>query len=136
MNGLWKVVAVLIASLLLIAGAVFGLGDRGVLVSPPEAVAENFMRALSTGRYDMALPYLSDGLARTTDAASLKAYKDRLEAKTGAIEEVKGENGRILGEQAVADAVLKTERAGEVTVPLRMERSEGEWTIRHIGEIQ
>ena len=42
------------AALLLIAGIVFGLEDREIFVSPPDAVAEQFVRKLETGRYARA----------------------------------------------------------------------------------
>lgn len=121
--------ALITAALAVVAGAVFGLGDGRVMVSPPEAVVEDFMRALERGRLPQARKYLSaDGRA----AARLDDARARLDARIGEMQDVKGEKGRISGDEAEAAAVIKTRKRGEVRLGVRLHRETGEWRIRHV----
>lgn len=53
--------------------AVERFGDRELFVSPPEAVAEDFVRAIVTGRYDQARPYLEDDSMPEEELRALRA---------------------------------------------------------------
>ena len=129
MRSLLGVPLAIAVALAFIYGVVFGLGDTHVLVSPPEAVAEGFMRSLTSHRYRQALPFLSDDLQERVTPEALKAYTHRLEAKHGKIKDVKGKAGWVKGDRAEAQAVLQSERGKEVKHPIRLERSEGAWSV-------
>jgi len=63
------------------------LGDRELVVPPPEAVAEGFVREVITGRYSRANDYLST--PRPED--DLRALEQLIEARTGDPSEVEAE---------------------------------------------
>ena len=56
--------------------AVERFGDRELFVSPPDAVAEDFVRALVNGRYDQARAYLADESSASYD--ELRALHEKL----------------------------------------------------------
>jgi hypothetical protein len=135
MNTILGVLLAITLTLGLLAGIVFGLGDRTMFVPPPEAVAESFMRQLTTGRYARALPYLSDDLAARTTPDTLRALTDRLQNRTGKILNVRGDPVSISGDQAEANATLKTKAAGEPAFNFKLTRQEGVWKISDIGSL-
>jgi hypothetical protein len=120
---------VVAAALALVAAAVFGLGDRRTLVPPPEAVVENFVRELETGRYERATGYLNTELESSVTPEQLRAWTARLRGRTGEIIDVRGEPGWLAGERAEAYARLKTERAGEPALRFTLSREGGVWKI-------
>lgn len=120
------------AALAVIAVAVFGLGDGRTMVSPPEAVAENFVRALECGRFPQAHKYLSAEARRRISDARLAEATERLESRIGRIEDVKGDEGWLAGDEAEAGAVVKTRTAGAVRLALRFRREMGEWRVAGI----
>jgi hypothetical protein len=124
--------AVLAVVLSVVALAVFGLGDRTVLTSPPERVAESFARQLAAHRYGQAVPLLDDDLAAREGPAALRARVAAIEQRAGAIERVHGESVRVDGDRAEAVARLTTERGGEVTMRLALARKHGVWKIAEI----
>jgi len=104
-------------ALAIIAGAVFGLGDRETFTSPPEAIAEDFVRALSTGRYDVAMKYVDPraGVSR----ADIRTWSDDLRAKAGGIENVDVPAVSMQGDSA--DAIYEVSGTKEtVTGQLRL----------------
>ena len=114
------------------AAAVFGLGDGATMVSPPEAVAEDFLRAVWMRRYPQAARYL-DGDARVRlGPDALVAARARLEEATGGIRDVAGEESRISGEGAEGIAAVRGARA-TARVTLRMRREKGEWRVSEVG---
>lgn len=117
------------AALAVVAIAVFGRGDGRTMVSPPEAVAEDFVRALERGRFPQAHKYLSAAARRRISTARLAEATESLEARIGRIEDVKGEKGWLSGDDAEASAVVKTQRAAGVRLPLRFHREAGEWRV-------
>jgi hypothetical protein len=116
-------------TLALLAAVVFGLGDRRTMVSPPEAVVENFVRALGRGRFPQAHRYLSSEAGRRITVARLAEATRHLESRIGDIRDVKGEEGRLSGDDAEAIALVQTPDAGEVRLPLRLHREAGEWRL-------
>ena len=123
------VVAVLLG---IVWTAVFPLGDTGILVSPPEAVAEQFFRSLQTRRYEQARAQLASELRTRTAADDLRRLHRDLETRVGRIEEVEGEKGAAPEE---AHCRLKTER-GRVRVTLPFERTSGEWHVRDLTALR
>jgi len=128
MSAAARLLAVPAAALAVCAGAVFGLGDGRTLVSPPEAVAEDFVHAVRMERYTQAARRLSGETRARVGEDALAALRARLEAATGGIEDVHGEPGWIAGEEAEASAGLRGRRA-RVDVRVRMTREKGEWRV-------
>ena len=119
---------VLAVALAVCAVSVFGLGDGRTLVSPPEAVAEDFLRATWMKRYPQAARYLSEDARAHINDDALAAARARLEEATGGIEDVRGEQGWIAGETAEAYASVRG-RDRSVGVRLRLRRQKGEWRV-------
>jgi hypothetical protein len=127
MKDVLPIVLVIAATLGLLAVAV-GVGhDAGTLVSPPEAVAEQFARKLAGGRYDVASAHLEHDSPAMR--ARVRSVSDALRTRAGAISAVDGEAGAIDGDRATASAVIHTERAGEIVMPFALVRRAGSWRI-------
>jgi hypothetical protein len=135
-KALFGALAALSAAMLLVAGAVFGLNDSTVLVPPPEAVAEGFARALVAGRYDRALPYLSEELAADVGPDGLLALAYHLKGRTGKVLNVQGEPGWLAQDSAEAAATLQTESAGYVRLTFPMSRRQGVWSISSLEALE
>lgn len=112
-------------------GTAIRLGDRSVLVPPPEAVAEGFVRQLETGRYSRAIPYLAADLASRTTPDTLRILYESLQARAGRIHEIRGDRERVGEDRAVALALLRTE-TGPDTLRFPMRREHGVWSIESI----
>lgn len=123
--------ALVALSLALLATAVFGLGDGRTFVSPPGAVAESFVRALQCRRFPQAHRYLSAETRSRVTVETLAEATERLEARRGRIEDVKGEDAWLAGDAAEGAAMVKT-RAGETRLALPMRRESGEWRVTGI----
>ena len=136
MSAILGALAVFAVAMLLVAGAVFRLGDASLLVPPPESVAEGFTRALVGGRYDRALPYLGEELAAEVGTEDLRRLAYDLKGRTGTVLNVQGEPGWMTNERAAAAAVLQTESAGYVRLTFPMSRSEGVWSISSLHGLE
>lgn len=132
MKAILKELVVVVLGLLVVAGAVFGLGDRAVLVPPPEMVVEEFVRAVSLKRWNSAREHLVTDLAQHVGAGALRAFVDTLEAGIGPIEDVKGKPFFGGGETAEADAEIRTEQHGRATLRLPLRREHGLWKIARL----
>jgi hypothetical protein len=124
------------AALALIAGVVFGLGDTTVLVPPPEAMVEGFMRELVTKRYERTMPYLSQELRAEVRPETLKEVTDRLRQRAGEIRDVRGEKGWIQGDRAEASARLKTELLDCPSLKFILSRQDGIWLISDLSSLE
>ncbi len=125
------VAAMVLGTLAVVALGVFGFRDDATLVPPPEAVAEGFMRAMTTHRYAQALPYLEPAL-RARGAEDLRRRQAEIERVYGHVRDVRGEAGRRSGESASAVAVLRTAH-GEVPLRFDLVRQQGEWRVASLG---
>ena len=124
------------AAALGIAGAaVFALGDRSMLVPPPEAEVETFVRQLATGRFERALPHLSRRAAGRTSRDSLRARFLALEARIGKVRDVKGQLLTQARDTAYAEAVLDAEGASGLPLAFRLVREDGVWVVDDLGEL-
>jgi hypothetical protein len=124
------------AALALIAGIVFGLGDRTVFVPPPEAIVESFVRELETNRYERAMSYLSRERREKVNPETLKELTGLLRQRTGEITDVRGEKGWIQGDRAEARARLKTELLGCPSLKFALSREEGLWSISSLRSLE
>jgi hypothetical protein len=123
-------------ALALIAGIVFGLGDRTVFVPPPEAMVESFVRELETNRYERAMFYLSRELRAKVDPETLKELTGRLRQSTGKITDVRGEKGWIQSDRAEARARLKTAFLGCPSLKFALSREDGIWSISSLRSLE
>jgi hypothetical protein len=128
MRGVAAILAVMAVSLAVIAGAVFAGHDRSLLVSPPEVVAENFTRQITTGRFELALNLLSSGARATESAGSLKRRFAPLLRPAGAVNHVDAERLSLDAEQAGARATVRGDN-GQAGLDYGLVRERGLWKI-------
>ena len=122
---LWLAAATML-SLGVVAIAVGPGHDTTIFVSPPEVVAEEFVRKLATGRYDRAVDYL----AYTRGAeAMVTVQAESLRHQAGKINDVEGTGSVIDGDRATAKTTIRTERAGQVEWEFTLTRQDGVWRI-------
>lgn len=122
-------------SLALIAVAVFGLGDRDTFVSPPEAVAEEFIRSVGHGRVEPARELLASEEERITSTQAMRTFAARFRSRVGHLDHVDvtvDERGQDSAEVRV-DAKGSRARM-ELTVPLAFQR--GVWKVARLSEVK
>jgi hypothetical protein len=127
MKDLLPLVLVAAVALGIVVAAVDFTHDT-TLVSPPESVAEQFVRKLAGGRYDVASAHLADDAPSQRER--IRTTSDTLRARAGAIAQVEGRPGTIDGDTATATAVVTTTRAGEIVIECELVRHAGSWRIR------
>jgi hypothetical protein len=132
MRALLQELAVVAAALLVAAGAVELLGDRGALVPPPEMVVEEFVRELALGRWEPARTHLSEPLSRQLDPDSLQLLLHLLEERVGRIEDVHGRPFFASDAAAEAAAEITTDFGGRVTLRMPLVREHGQWKISRL----
>jgi hypothetical protein len=127
------VAAILAAALAVAALGVFVAGDAATLVPPPEAVAENFLRALARNRYAQATTQLAPELRATVGIEGLRRRLQQIEGECGHVEDVHGEGGTRAAESAVATALVKG-TARQRRLRFTVVRQWGEWRLMSLGE--
>ena len=132
MRAISAILAVTLTFVGIAAVAVFVLGDTGVLVPPPETVAEELLHALQMKRYAQARPHLSDRLRPQVSAEDLRRLWTSIESRTGRVETVTAERGRTAGE---AYGILGT-RDGSFPVRLRFTLERGEWRLDELNSLE
>ena len=126
MRDLLSIALVTAIGLGVVAAAVGPGDDRLLFVSPPEVVAEEFVRKLATGRYDRAV----ERLANTAGAeAAVTVQGEALRARAGDVTLVEGEAGRLAGDSATASTRIVTAQAGELEWTFSLVREDGVWRI-------
>jgi hypothetical protein len=128
-----KTLGLIAAALALVAVAVFGGGDRQLLVPPPDSSAESFVRQLTTGRYDLATKYLASDLRRTVGEKDLRSRYEPLRTALGPINQVGAEIEFIGLERAGARASIAADN-GRVWMPMRFTRELGLWVVSDLPE--
>lgn len=119
------VAAATAAMLGLIAMSIFMFDDRELLVSPPEAVAEDFVRALATGRYDIAMRYIDPESGMTPD--DIRRQSDTMRA-AGSIYNINVPEVAHDGQQAIARYAVQKAGAPEIQGTLQLRFSTA-WRI-------
>jgi len=128
MKDLLPIVLVMVVTLVMIGVAV-GVGhDASTLVSPPEAVAEQFARKLAGGRYDVAVQHLEHDSPAIRER--IRSTSAELRRRAGSISAVDGMAGATDGDRATAAAIIRTGRAGDIVVEFMLVRRAGSWRIR------
>lgn len=132
MKELLAVAGVTLAALAVIAVSV-GLGhDTTILVSPPEAVVEQFARELAARRYELAMDHLDQDRADQRGAATrqrIRSIGEAVRARAGAINQVEGIREAMSDDAAGATALMTTEHAGEIAIICELVRRAGVWRI-------
>jgi hypothetical protein len=123
-----EITGVLLAMALLIgmsALAIQRFDDRELFVSPPDAVAEGFVREVVTKRWDRARTYLVDPDAMSNP--DLEALQKSWERRVGNPSEVEAELVSRTDQQASVNVKLKSAKGSEeIAFELPFD---GEWKI-------
>lgn len=117
------------AGLAVCAASVLALRDGRCFTSPPEAVAEQFVRKLATRRWGPARAHLTPELAAAAGEAGLRESVRGFEERWGAIEQVRGRAGPSSADQAWASALVTTSRGARLAIPLPLLRRAGVWRV-------
>jgi hypothetical protein len=128
----FDVLGIVLCGLVVCGLAVWG-GDTAILVPPPEAVAEGFVRQVVAGRYEGATALLSAEAAAEVDHDRLERLRRNLEADTGVVVGVTARPDRVDPDHARATALVHG-RDGLVPVWLSMSLQKGLWRIDAIKE--
>ena len=128
MKDIASVVLVIAAGLAVAAFAVYAAGDKSVLVPPPDATAENFVRELGMGRYDVVLHHLSDDVRRQVGASELRASFEPLRALTGRPDQVVTHRPATYGDHARVLTLYQGRRA-TAALYVDLVRQHGMWKI-------
>ncbi len=131
MRELGLVALVVAIALAVVAGAVFGIGDASVMVSPPEAVAEEFVRELATRRYDLARQRVAESARGRATEGALRQTFEPVRVHTGKINTVDatpspspfGDSG-----EALARADVHGDR-GTASLTIALSREKGLWAV-------
>lgn len=91
--------------------AVVQFFDRELVVPPPEAVAEGFVREVITGRYSRAKQYLAE--PESTSEEELRVLRERIEAAIGEPAEVEAELVSRTGERALVTVRLSAKERSD-----------------------
>jgi hypothetical protein len=117
----------------IVGAAVFGLNDQDTFVSPPEVVAEEFVRALGSGRVESARSMLASEAEQVTSIAAVRRISSAFRSRLGHLDDVKGTLHERRSDTAIVRAQIHAERAdGELMVPLVRQR--GLWSVALAGE--
>ena len=124
MRHLAATIGVTLLALLLVALVLGATGDAHLLVPPPEAAGEQFLRKLGTGRYALARSHLTTARAARTDVAALRYFTRQVELRIGTIRDVHGDSAIAAGDSATAWLTLTGARdALHATLVTRREHS-------------
>ena len=126
--------AVVVLSLGVVAGAVFGLGDEEIFVQPPARVAEEFVRAIALGQVGAARAMLSRDAARRTTSDELRRLSEELRARAGRIEHVEGTVAERRRDTVIVRARIEGERTN-ARPGVALVRESGEWAIARASDI-
>ena len=127
MKAIVQLLATMMLAMMVIAVWVFAAGDRQMLVPPPDAVGEGFLRQLTARRYDRVDSYLSHA-RQEWSAAALRRQFDSLWRYTGPVNQVDAELVSIDGDRARAVATAHGDLA-DARVLVELIRERGVWKV-------
>ena len=102
--------------------------DGATLVSPPEAVAEGFVRQILAGRSELALTYVVVPRRESLSPDALDAWARRVQGEIGGIANVNSRSEGGSRDRTTAVTVLDGSR-GAKSLDFDLVRENGEWKI-------
>lgn len=118
----------------IVGAAVFGLGDRDTFVSPPEAVVQEFVRAVGNGRVEPARSMLVSDAERTTSTGEVRAISSKFRSSVGHLNDVEATITRRTRDSASVRADVDGQHAN-VDLTLLVVREHGAWFVASPSEI-
>ena len=134
MKALLIAAGVVLLALGVVAGSVFGLNDEVLFVSPPEIVAQEFVRALGDGHVGSARSMLARDGERDTSDEEMRRISNDLRSRLGRLGEVDASVvERRLDTLFVRMRVQGEKDTAELTLPAVREL--GEWSITRTSDV-
>lgn len=127
-------VALVLLSLAVVGGVVFGLGDDEILVSPPETVAQEFVRAMALGQIGPARGLLTRDAERRTSESDVRRISSDFRARIGRVEGVEGTVGRRRTDTTLVRVLVEGER-GRAAPVLTLAREFGAWAVVSASDV-
>jgi len=134
MKDLLILTSIVAAALVAVGGVVFGLQDRQAFIPPPEAVVESFTRELVTGRYELAVNYLSRDMRANMQAGELRARFEPTRQRIGTASQVSGEREWMKDTEASARALVEAE-FGSAVLRFGLGIEQGLWRITQMPSL-
>jgi hypothetical protein len=127
-------VALVLLSLAVVGGVVFGLGDDEILVSPPASVAQEFVRAMALGQIGTARRMLTRDAERRTSESDVRRISSDFRARIGRVEDVEGTVERRRPDTTLVRARVEGER-GHAVLVLTLAREFGAWAVVSASDV-
>jgi hypothetical protein len=127
------VLALVLGALALLAVAVYALDDETLFVSPPEMTTDEFLRAISLGRFGATRDRLSRDAQRSTSDQDIARVTRAFQARVGRVHRTQGEPLRHRGDTLLVRVAVEGERT-DPDVLVRMVREEGAWSVTHLED--
>jgi hypothetical protein len=124
--------ALVLLSLAIVGGVVFGLGDDELLVPPPESVAQEFVRAMGLGQIGTARRMLSRDAERGTSNDEVRRISTAFRSRIGRVDDVQGTVEQRRRDTTLVRARVEGERANMEPV-LALVREFGAWSVASAG---
>ncbi|MDQ4081156.1 MAG: hypothetical protein M3125_10405 [Gemmatimonadota bacterium] len=128
------VLGLMLASLGVLAVAVYALDDETLFVSPPEMTAEDLLRAISRARLGAARDKLSRDEERSTADREIARVAEAFHARVGRVHRTEGEPIRHRGDTLLVRVSVQAERANPELL-LRMVREDGAWSVTQLEDV-
>lgn len=128
MKALPIALAVVVLSLGIVAGAIFGLGDDEIFAQPPETVVQEFVRALALGQVGAARSMLSREAEHQMSSDDVRSMSADLRARIGRLQHVDGTVAERRRDTAMVRAGIDGERA-DAELLMALVRESGAWSI-------
>lgn len=128
------VLGVVVASLGLLAVAVYALDDETLFVSPPQMIADAIVRATSRGRSGAVRDNLSREAQRSASAQEIARVMQAFHSRVGRVYGTQAEPLRRRGDTLLVRVVVNAERS-DAELLLRMVRQEGAWSVTHLEDV-
>jgi hypothetical protein len=127
-------VALVLASLAVVGGVVFGLGDDDILVSPPETVAQEFVRAMAMGQVGSARGMLTRDAERRTSESDVRRISADCGARIGRVEGVEATEERRRPDTTLVRVLVEGERGRAASV-VTLAREFGAWAVVSASDV-
>lgn len=128
------VIGLMVATLALLAAAVYALDDETLFVSPPEATAEGLVAAISRGRVGAARDELSRGAQGSISDQEIARIAEAFQVRVGRVHRTESDLLRRRGDTLLVRVSVEGERATSEML-LRLVREEGAWSVTHLEDV-